>query len=56
MALTTNAELQAVIADWLNRSDLSAQIPDFLTLAQLKINRKLSIVQQEVLEEITPVA
>ena len=55
MALTTNAELQAVIADWLNRSDLSAQIPDFLTLAQLKINRRLSVVQQEVLEEITPV-
>ena len=56
MALTTNAELQAAIADWLNRSDLSAQIPDFLTLAQLKINRRLSVVQQEVREEITPVA
>ena len=56
MALSTNADLQASIADWLNRSDLSAQIPDFLTLAQLKINRKLSIVEQEILAEITPVA
>ena len=56
MALSTNADLQAAIADWLNRSDLSAQIPDFLTLAQLKINRKLSIVEQEILAEITPVA
>jgi hypothetical protein len=56
MALTTNADLQAAIADWLNRSDLSAQIPDFLTLAQLKINRRLSIVEQEILAEITPVA
>ena len=56
MALSTNADLQASIADWLNRSDLSAQIPDFLTLAQLKINRRLSIVEQEILTEITPVA
>jgi hypothetical protein len=56
MALNTNADLQAAIADWLNRSDLSAQIPDFLTLAQLKINRRLSIVEQEILTEITPVA
>ena len=56
MALSTNADLQAAIADWLNRSDLSAQIPDFLTLAQLKINRRLSIVEQEILTEITPVA
>ena len=56
MALNTNADLQASIADWLNRSDLSAQIPDFLTLAQLKINRRLSIVEQEILTEITPVA
>ena len=56
MALNTTADLQAAIADWLNRSDLSAQIPDFLTLAQLKINRRLSIVEQEILAEITPVA
>ena len=56
MALTTNADLQASIADWLNRSDLSAQIPDFLTLAQLKINRRLSIVEQEILAEIVPQA
>ena len=56
MALSTNADLQASIADWLNRSDLSAQIPDFLTLAQLKINRKLSIVEQEILAEIVPQA
>jgi hypothetical protein len=56
MALTTNADLQVAIADWLNRSDLSARIPDFLTLAQLKINRRLSIVEQEILAEITPVA
>jgi hypothetical protein len=56
MALNTNADLQAAIADWLNRSDLSAQIPDFLTLAQLKINRRLSIVEQEILTDITPKA
>ena len=54
MALATDSDLQAAIADWLNRSDLTSVIPDFQTLAQLRINRKLSIVEQEVVSTITP--
>ena len=34
MALTNYGELKAAIADWLNRSDLTSQIPDFITLAE----------------------
>jgi len=34
MALTTYTELKASIADWLNRSDLTAAIPDFISLAE----------------------
>jgi hypothetical protein len=34
MALLTYTELQAAIADWLNRTDLSSQIPDFIRLAE----------------------
>lgn len=56
MALATDSDLQASIADWLNRSDLTSVIPDFQTLAQLRINRKLSIVEQEVVSTITPTA
>lgn len=41
MAITTYAELKSAIANWLNRDDLTAQIPDFITLAERDINRKL---------------
>ena len=32
MALTTYSELKTSIADWLNRSDLTTQIADFIAL------------------------
>lgn len=41
MALSTYAELQASIASWLNRSDLTTQIPDFITLAESDMNATL---------------
>ena len=37
MALTTYSELQASVASWLNRTDLTAQIPDFIALAESSI-------------------
>lgn len=36
----TYAGLKASIADWLNRSDLTAQIPDFITLAEGQMTRR----------------
>jgi hypothetical protein len=41
MALTTYAELKTSIGDWLNRSDLTAVIPDFISLAEAQIERTL---------------
>jgi len=41
MALTTYTELKASIADWLNRTDLTAEIPDFISLAEAQIERQL---------------
>jgi len=41
MALTTYTELKASIADWLNRTDLTTQIPDFISLAEAQIERQL---------------
>jgi hypothetical protein len=49
MAITTYSELQAAIADWLNRSDLTARIPDFITLAETRINRDLRAREQQVI-------
>lgn len=41
MAITTYSELKTAIANWLNRDDLAAVIPDFIALAEADINRKL---------------
>ena len=41
MALTTYAELKTSIGDWLNRSDLTTAIPDFISLAEAQIERTL---------------
>lgn len=50
MAITTFAELKTAVANWLNRSDLTTYIPDFVTLAEKRINRdvaKLALVGLE---------
>lgn len=41
MAITNYTELKAAVADWLNREDLTAQIPDFITFAEARLNRTL---------------
>ena len=39
MAITTYAELQTATANWLDRSDLTARIPEFIELAEANFNR-----------------
>lgn len=39
MAITTYAELQAAAANWLVRADLTARIPEFIVLAEARLNR-----------------
>jgi hypothetical protein len=41
MSITNYSELQASVASWLNRGDLSASITDFITLAESQLNRDL---------------
>lgn len=41
MALSNRTELLAAIADWLNRTDLTSTIPDFITLAEAEMKRRL---------------
>lgn len=41
MALTSYSELRSSIADWLNRGDLTAVIPDFISLAEAQMERRL---------------
>lgn len=41
MAITTYAELQTAVANWLDRSDLTARIPEFIALAEGRFRREL---------------
>lgn len=47
MALATYSDLQTSVANWLHRSDLTAQIPDFISLAESRLNRLLTLRSME---------
>ena len=42
MSITNYSELQTAVANWLNRSDLTTYIPDFIALGEVRINRDIS--------------
>ena len=45
MAITTYAGLQTTVANYLARTDLTSQIPDFIRLAETRLRRDLRIRQ-----------
>ena len=47
MAITTYAELQTAVKNWSKRNDLDSIIPDFIRLAELRVNRNLRIRKME---------
>lgn len=53
MSLSTYSDLQTSIANWLNRSDLTGNIPDFITLAEARIARDLRLRSQVTTATIT---
>jgi hypothetical protein len=56
MAITTYGELQAAAATWLVRADLTARIPEFIALAEARLNRVLRarLAESEVALSATP--
>jgi hypothetical protein len=56
MAISTYAELQTAVSNWLDRSDLTSRIPEFITLAEGRIARKLRIREMETESDVTLVA
>lgn len=48
MALSTATELEALVADYLNRSDLTAIIKDWIILAEAEFNRTLRVREMSV--------
>ena len=53
MAITTYAELQSAIADFLNRDDLTSVIPTFIALAEAQMDRDIRHWRQEKRVEAT---
>ena len=47
MAISTYSELQTAVANWLDRDDLSARIPEFISLAEARFNRLLRLRSME---------
>jgi hypothetical protein len=54
VAFTSYAELQASVASWLARDDLTLYIPDFITLFEAAACRKLKVRPQETTTTLTP--
>ena len=48
MALANYTDLKASVADFLNRSDLTSVIPDFVTMAEAEFNRTLRVREMSV--------
>jgi hypothetical protein len=47
MAITSYSELQTAAANWLVRADLTARIPEFISLAEARLNRVVRKRQAE---------
>lgn len=48
MAIDSYANLQSSVASWLHRTDLTTTIPDFIKLAETRINRELRVREAEL--------
>jgi hypothetical protein len=47
MALDNYTDLKSAVADWLDREDLTARVPDFVLMAESMINRDLRVADME---------
>jgi hypothetical protein len=54
MSITTYAELQAAVGNWLDHSLFAARIPEFIALFEAAANRRLRVREQEATATLTP--
>lgn len=47
MAISTYSELKTAISDWMDRTDLTGNVTDFITLAEARLNRKIDAVETD---------
>ena len=53
MAITNYTELQASVAAWINRSDLTSVIPDFIALCESALQVRCKLVEFEATATVT---
>lgn len=56
MSIANYAELKTAVANFMARSDLTNQIPDFITMAESRMSRELETREQEKRSQATLVA
>lgn len=54
MPFGSYTDLQSSVARWLKRTNLNDQIPDFIALAEVRLNRRLSVRQMRTWYSVTP--
>lgn len=54
MSLTNQPDLLTAMQNWLQRTDIAALFPDFITLFETAANRRLRVKQQETTVQLTP--
>ena len=50
MAINSYSTLQTAVANWLDRDDLAARIPEFISLCEARFNRSLRLRAMETLD------
>lgn len=55
MAISNYTELKTAVANWTDRDDLEDRIPEFIALAEARLNRNLRIRSMEVRQKATTV-
>ena len=56
MAISNYSELQTAVANWLDRDDLTARIPEFIALAEARFNRVLRLRSMESKQTASTIA
>jgi hypothetical protein len=56
MSIATYAELQTAVSNWLDRSDLTSRIPEFITLSEGRLARRLRIREMQTDDSVSIVA
>ena len=53
MAITTYPELKTAVSSWLHRSDLTANVPDFIAMAEWRVARDLRVAPLMATSSVT---